>query len=781
MAENTDNRNKKRKKLNVFRLIILIFFLTIITLTGVACNYVYNSIADMPEFNPEDISFAVSTEIYDINDDLVARVGVQNRIPISISEVPDIVKNAFLAVEDHRFYQHHGIDIYRILGAAWANIKAGGLYQGGSTITQQLVRHATDIGTEKTFKRKIQEAILAIQMERYFSKDEILEHYLNYIYFGAGAHGIQAAAHTYFNKDVSELTLSEAALLAGLPQAPSAYNPFRNMEVAIERRNIVLNQMAKHGYITQAQAEAAKAEKIVLNPGKITGKEYPYPYFIDHVIELLVDKYGEAKVFRGGLRVYTTLDPKIQKAAEEALSNNNNFPNSTRDENGILQPNAAAVVLDPHSGYVKAIVGGREYQVRRGWNRAIDERRRPGSAFKPIISYGPAIEYLGKAPASVYDDIPIKIGNYAPRNYDGRFRGLITMRYALKKSVNIPAVVALKEVGMPKALEFVSKLGFENDRKQIEIAGLAAALGGLDKGVTPLQMAAAFAAFANEGIYTQPIVIRRVEKLNGVVLENNLPKQHRAMKATTAYLITDTLKSAVTSGTGTAARMNRPVAGKTGTADNKHGRTSDTWFVGYTADLVCAVWIGNTDQNKPLPPNYYGGTYTARIWRQIMVRAHEGLPIRDFVRPPGIVVAAVDKKSGLLPGPLTPPEDIITDIFAQGTVPTKTDDTRVLIEVCNKSNKLPSEFCWDREYKVFIKLPYEVDERVADYHLRAPVEICDVCKCDVCKPDSELFPDFLDFPETLDWIPRELDSESTTESETESEAMHETSDNAASE
>lgn len=762
------NNKKRKKKLNIFRLTILIFLLIITVLAGVACSYVYNSVSDMPEFNPENVNFAVSTEIYDINDNLITRVGIQNRILVSISQVPDVVKNAFLAVEDHRFYEHRGVDIYRIFGAAWANIKAERIHQGGSTITQQLVRHTTDIGIERTLKRKIQEAILAIQMERYFSKHEILEHYLNGIYLGAGAHGIQAAAHTYFNKDVSELTLSEAALLAGLPQAPSAYNPFRNPEAAKERRNIVLSQMANHGYITQAEAEAAKAEEIALNPGKITGKEYPYPYFIDHVIELLVDKYGEVEVFRGGLKVYTTLDPKIQKAAEEVLKNNNNFPNSTRDENNMLQPNAAAIVLDPYNGYVKAIVGGREHKTRRGWNRATEEKRRPGSAFKPIISYGPAIEYLGKAPASVYDDRPVKFGKYAPKNYDGRFRGLIIMRYALQKSVNIPAVLALKEVGMPKALEFVSKLGLENDRKQIEMAGLAAALGGLDKGVTPLQMAAAFAAFANEGIYTQPIVIRKVEKLNGVVLENNLPKQHRAMKATTAYLITDMLKSVVTSGTGTAARMNRPVAGKTGTADNEHGRTSDTWFVGYTADLVCAVWIGNKDQNKALPRGYFGGTYTARIWKQIMTKAHEGLPVRSFAKPPGIVVAAVDKKSGLLPGPLTPPEDIITDIFAQGTVPTKTDDTRVMIEVCNQSNKLPSEFCWDREYKMFIKLPYEVDERVADYSLRAPVEICDVCK------ESEMLPDFLESLEEgiPDWIPIDpSQSNSSESSSTESEEL----------
>lgn len=737
---------KRRKKLNLFRLALIILFLMVVATCTIACSYIYKSVADMPAFDPADIHFAASTDIYDKNDQLVARVGIQNRVPVDIEQVPKMVQEAFLAIEDHRFHQHMGIDIYRIFGAAWANIKAESLRQGGSTITQQLVRRATDIGTERTFERKIQEMILAIQMERHFTKNEILEHYLNGIYFGAGAHGIQAAAHIYFNKDVSELSLAEAAVLAGLPQAPSAYNPLRNIEAAENRRNIVLNQMAVHGYITKTQASEAQAKKIVLNPGKLTAKDYPYPYFIDYVIETLIDQYGETKVFKGGLKVYTTLDPNIQQAAEIALGNENNFPGSTKDQHGNWQPNSAAVVLNPHTGHIKALVGGREHLTQRGWNRATDEKRRPGSAFKPIIAYGPAIEFLGQAPATIFDDIPLTVGKYSPRNFDHAYRGLITMRHAMRLSVNIPAVKALRTVGMNQAVAFAAGLGFEQNQEQIKIAGLAAALGGLDKGVTPLQMAAAFGAFANNGIYTEPIIIRRVERLDGTLLEEITPKQHRAMKPTTAYLITDMLQSAVTGGTGTAARMNRPVAGKTGTAENKDGRTSDTWFVGYTADLVGATWIGNKNQNKPLPRNYFGGTHTARLWQEIMVVAHEGLPVRDFSRPPEIVSATVDSKSGLLPGPYTPPEHLVTDLFARGTVPTKTDNVHVLMEVCGTTGKLSGEYCQNRVPKVFIKLPYTVSAKVADFHLRAPTEMCATCIAVEHDEWLPIAPDLPDFP-----------------------------------
>lgn len=720
-------KKKRRVKLNLARLALLLFLTFLVIAGGATLALVASSIASMPAFNPDAINFAASTEIYDDQNQLVTRIGVQNRVPVDIEDIPEVVKNAFIAIEDTRFEKHFGIDPYRILGAAWADIKSASLKEGASTITQQLVRQSTDIGTDKKFRRKIQEAILAIQMERHFSKDEILELYLNGIYLGQG-HGVQAAAQAYFNKDIQDVTLEEAALLAGLPQAPSSYNPFYNPEAAKKRRNIVLDQMAKCGFITQSEAEAAKATDIVLNPGKISTADYPYSYFIDYVINQLMDeqgpyKFSEADVFKGGLKVYTTLNQNMQKAAEEAIANDNYFPPAYKNSNGeLIAPIGAAVILDPHTGHVKALVGGREQEGKMLWNYATAEKRRPGSTFKPIAAYAPAIEYLGRGPATIYDDIPFSRGGYAPRNSGGSFKGLVTMRYAITHSINIPAVKAMDEVGMDKVIKFASGLGIDD---LLPTDGLPTALGGMTNGVTPLQLAAAYGAFANNGVYIEPTVIRKVEKLDGTVLVENVPQQHRAMKETTAFLITDMLKDVVNSGTGTRAKLDRPAAGKTGTADNKNNQTSDIWFAGYTPDLVGVTWIGNKNQNYRLNPGSYGGNYTAMMWKDMMQKAHAGLPKRNFpAAPAGIVRATVDSKSGLLPGPHTPDDHLVTDYFVKGTVPTETDHTHVLMEVCATSGQLPSEYCSDRITKVVVKLPYSTPSHVGDYGLRAPTEIC---------------------------------------------------------
>ncbi len=718
---------KKRKRLNIARLALMIFLLLGMVACGAVFALVYTSLADMPDFNPNEVSFAASTEIYDENDQLVTRIGPENRVPVKIDQVPKMVQNAFIAIEDIRFKTHKGIDIYRIFGAAIADIKSGSLKEGASTITQQVVRQATDIGTEKKFQRKIREAVLAIQMERHFTKEEILEFYLNGIYLGEGAYGIEAASQTYFNKSVGELELAEAALLAGLPQAPSAYDPFINKEAAKKRRNIVLDQMAKYGYITEAEAASAKAEDVVLQPGKVRANEYPYPYFVDYVIQTLTHEKGkykldESELYRSGLRVYTTLSPQMQTAAEEAVANLK-LPGETQNEDGYLQPNAAAVILDPYNGYIKALVGGRKHvgmALNRATYRPGDPGRPPGSTFKPIAAYGPAIEYLNKGPASVIDDAPREGG--WPQNY-GSYYGLVTMRFALQHSLNVVAVKLMEEVGPDKAVEFTKKLGFDRVDPY-----LSSAIGALKYGVSPLQMAAAYAAFANNGIYTEPAVIRRIERLDGSVLLENEPKQQRAMKQTTAFLITDMLRSVVSGGTGTAARLSdRPVAGKTGTADNKDGATSDIWFAGFTPNLVGVTWIGNDQDGTPLPTkSYFGGVYTAQLWKDMMEKAHQGLPVRQFSgAPAGLTRATVDSKSGLLPGPLTPDEHKVTDWFIKGAVPTEVDNMHVLMDVCAETGKLPTDYC-PRIQKVVLKLPYQVDPRVKDYDLRAPTEVCDV-------------------------------------------------------
>ena len=703
--------SRKRKRLNPWRFLLFILLVFFFAGSFFALGLVAVAVKDMPAWDEEKLYSSAASIYYDQNGEVIARVGEENRDPVPLKDIPLQVQQAFIAIEDTRFYQHHGVDLRGILRAAWSNVRGGNIEQGGSTITQQLVK-LSFLTPERTLKRKIQEAILALVVERRYSKQEILQMYLNKIYFGNGAYGIQSAAQTYFGKNVKDLTLSESAFLAGVVKAPSYYSA---EEQATERRNVVLDAMVKQGFITPEQAAAAKKEPLKFKKGN-TGTHYSYPYFVDYVTEQLIGRYGEDMVYKGGLRVYTTLDKNIQEALEKAFADDKNFPASVRDARGTLQPEGAAVFLDPQTGYIRAIIGGREHTSQLQLNRAADAPRQPGSAFKPIIAYGPAIELKGMAPASVIDDIPVTYGSYSPRNYDGTYRGLITMRNALVNSVNVPAVRTLMEsVGISGAVTFARALGFSLDPAR---HGPSMALGGLYEGVTALQMASAYAAFANGGIYLPPTAILKVETIDGKVLEEHQLKPVQAMKPTTAYLITSMLQDVIAYGTGTNARLDRPAAGKTGTSD----QGMDLWFAGYTPDLVGVVWIGY-DQPRSMPYEF-GGRYPAIIWRQVMSQALKNVPAHAFQRPLGIVSATVDNKSGLLPGPNTPPEDMVTDLFAAGTVPTREDNVHVLVELCATTGKLANEYCPERITKVMLKLPYTVPEYVRDYSLRAPTETC---------------------------------------------------------
>ncbi len=576
---------------------------------------------DIPALNPNVLAGNTSTEIFDENGEFIARLGTEDRVPVKISNIPDNLKDAVLATEDIRFFQHYGVDLRAIARAAWVNIRGGELREGGSTITQQLVK-ISFLSPDRTFKRKIQEAILAIQLERQYSKEEILEMYLNRVYFGEGAYGVQSAAKIYFNKDINDnLTLAEAALLAGLPQAPSAYSPVQYPESALKRRNIVLSNMLKYNLITESQYNEAVAEEIKLDftPPK---EKYSYPFFIDYVTELLVNRYGEANVFKGGLKVYVTLDRELQEIAEKELANPVNYPHTQVNQDGIAQPQGAAVFIEPHTGYIKALVGGREHKQLRQFNRATQMHRQPGSTFKPIIAYGPAVEYKGLKSNSTVYDTPVTYGNWSPKNDDNVFRGSISLRTALAKSVNVVAAKLLHDVTIPKATKFAQGLGIESlDDKD---TGLSIALGGLHKGVTPLELAGAYSAFANRGVYIAPTPILRVEKPDGTVLEDFASVPHRAMKRSTADIMTDMLQSVVERGTGTQAKMNRPVAGKTGTTD----KGKDIWFAGYTPELAGVVWIGH-DENKAMP-HEYGGTYPARLWKKIVSQGLADVPVKPF-------------------------------------------------------------------------------------------------------------------------------------------------------
>lgn len=688
-------RRRTIRKVNYWRLGIVIGIVLVLIAAGAGTGIIMYGLKGMPAWNPAALEPNMPSYIYDTNGDLVTKIYVENRDPIEFNQIPDVVKSAVLAIEDARFYEHKGLDLRRIIGATLADIKSGTRAQGASTITQQIVKRAF-LSPEKTFKRKIQEAYLAIQLERNFTKDEILKLYLNQIYFGSGAYGVKSAAYVYFGKNnINEVTLEEAALLAGLPKAPNTYDPYKDMEAATKRRNIVLGAMAKQGFISEDQAAAAAAKPIVLKDSKTKVAQYNFPYFVDYVTDLLLDKYGETKVYKGGLHVYTTLDPKIQTVAEQAMANPKNFPKGKADNKGVSQPQAAAVVLDPHTGYVKAIVGGREHKQKRQFNRATDAVRQPGSTFKPIVAYAPALE-KGKTPSDVVNDVTTKFGSWNVRNYDGKYRGYITYRTAVAYSVNVAAVKVMNETGVQKSVEFAKKLGITtlvNERDY----NLSTALGGITKGVKPIELAGAYGAFANEGVYVEPVAITRIEDREHNILEEIKPKKTIAMKKTTAFLMTDMLQTVVKSGTGASASLGkRPVAGKTGTtSDDK-----DAWFIGYTPELVTVVWMGH-DSPKPMS-RVYGGTYPAKIWRTIMSSALKDVPVKEFSKPSGIFWSTVCSVSGNKPGPLCK-DTLVKDIFTKGTYPSKVCDSHVTLDVCAQSGQLPTANCPSVVSKPFVK------------------------------------------------------------------------------
>ncbi|MBE3572155.1 MAG: PBP1A family penicillin-binding protein [Moorella humiferrea] len=726
---------KRKRKLNVFRVFLLIFLVLAVTLAGAAVGFAIGIIRTMPDWQPDKLQLAMTTFIYDKNGQLVEELhGEQNRIVVPLEKIPKDLQNAVVAIEDARFYQHHGIDLKAIFRALWINLRSGGIREGGSTITQQLAKNAFIENPERTLRRKIQEAIMAIELERMYTKEEILENYLNIVYLGPGTYGVEAASRLYFGKSVSDLNLAEAAMLAGIIQSPANYDPRHHEEAAKTRQEQVLDNMVKYGYITSEQAEKAKAEKLEYHEAPQTKTE-KYPYFIDAVIDeagRLLESQGieAAELFRGGLKIYTTLDPKIQTEIEKVYADKNNFPAGSPDR----QIESAMVVLDPHTGEVRGLVGGRDYTTKRGFNRAIQAARQPGSTIKPLVVYGPALE-KGYPPAFVIDDVPVSFPGaskpFTPVNYDGRYRGLISMREAIRWSVNIPAVKMLNTIGIETGYEFGRRLGLP---LKPEDKNLSLALGGLTTGVSPLQMAGAYGAFANQGIYIAPHFVTRITDRNDRDLIVNKPQRQEVMSEQVAYLMTDMLETVVRSGTGTNAQIGRPAAGKTGTTslpDTPEYRglkgEKDAWFVGYTPELVAAVWMGY-DQTDPKHylKNVAGGGYPALIWKKVISAALKDQPVQDFPRPAGIIYADVDAKSGLLPSELTPKEFIVKEIFTQNMLPTKVSDVWVQAQVCVTTGQLASPNCPDVKTGVFLKRPdnYSGSIKPEDAYLEAPTVVC---------------------------------------------------------
>ena len=586
-------------------------------LTGIGCGFLTASMNTKPDL-ANDILPPASSQIYDINGNEIANVhAAENRRPVKIEQVPKDLQNAFVAVEDNRFYEHSGVDPRGIMRALYANIRGRGVSEGGSTITQQLAKNAY-LTQDRTITRKIQEVFLALQLERQYTKQEILEMYLNQIYFGQGAYGVQAAAQTYFGKDVDKLTLNECAMLAGIPKSPNYYSPANNMQAAQARKAVVLDQMAKYGYIANSQAQKTKQEQLTLVKPVAKEKDNTAAYFIDYVTQTLIDKYGADAVYKEGLKIYTTLDMDMQKAAEAAVKK---LPTYRTDGNGVQQPQAAIVAIDPHNGYIKAMVGGRGTDQ---FNRATMAVRQPGSAFKPFVFAAALEEHF--TPNTVINDAPIDIGGWRPQNDSGSFSGKVTMREVAQHSINVPTVKIAQKIGIDKPIYYAQAMGIstfvldgaQNDKQ------LATALGGMTKGVTPLEITSAYGTFANKGVHVEPVVIVKVLDRNGKVLEQSEPKQNSVISANSAAELTDMLQTVIKNGTGRKADIGRPAAGKTGTTSNYH----DAWFVGYTPDLVAGVWMGN-DDNTPMH-GVMGGQLPAEIWKAFMQKALAQTPAKNF-------------------------------------------------------------------------------------------------------------------------------------------------------
>ena len=727
-----------------------------------------------------------------------------NRRSVTLDEIPKDLQHAVVAIEDERFYEHNGIDLKGIARALVADLKSMDFTQGASTITQQLVKNNVlseqwesentgDISKiekmERQIQRKIQEMYIAVELEKKVDdKDWILENYLNSINLGNNTLGVQAAAERYFGKDVSELTLSECAVIAGITKNPSGYNPILYPEQNAKRRKMVLDAMLKQGYITQKQYDEAMADDVYdriseHNSGFETSMN---SYFVDSVIDdvfndlVNVKGYSESDaykaIYQGGLTIKSTQNLDIQKICDEEVANASNYEVGTkysfilsfqvkkadgslktytnqtmlsyykaknknqdysinysseeacRDaiaeyEKDVLekgdklmdnseyifitaQPQVAMTIMDQSTGEVQAIVGGRGDKAgNRTWNRATKTTRQPGSTFKIIACYAPALDAGGMTLASVEDDAPLTVGSKTYNNYDHTYKGFTNLRTAITRSMNIVTVKTLQEIGVDLGYQYAEDFGFttldENDKN------LGISLGGLTKGVTNLELTSAYAAIANQGEYIAPSFYTQVLDHDGnVILDNTKTKErHRVIKEETAWLLTDAMKDVMTAGTGTRAYFGNGMAqaGKSGTTTSNR----DALFAGYTPYYTCVVWGGYDDNSKQMGGT--GTSYPKNLWRSVMKRVHENLESKDFEKPKGITQATVCSKSGLLPKDGVCENDPrgslkYTEYFASGTTPKEECDHHEAISICKVSGEIAGPYCpeEDVQTKVFI-------------------------------------------------------------------------------
>jgi len=625
-----------------------------------------------------EIKAPVKTVVYDARGRVLHEFYKENRSPVPLKRIPRHLINATLSTEDRSFYSHWGVDLWGVARAAVQNVLRMRRAEGGSTITQQLARNVF-LTHERTVSRKLKEIALALEIERNYSKDQILEMYFNQIYFGEGAYGVEAAAKTFFAKPLEELTLSECALLAGIPANPALYSPRRRPKSAEARRDKVLRNMLATRAITQVEFESASSAPLGVTPQRYRNDKAPY--FVEMVRQHLDERYGSNAVYEAGMKVYTTIDMDLQQAAERALdrqltaleSDVNIKPKfadytvpageAARASLNTSYLQGALVAIDPRTGYIRAMVGGRDWN-HSNFNRAVQAERQPGSAFKPFI-YTAAIDN-GFRPTDVIVDEPISFpagdgSLYEPQNYDQTYRGPVTLRYALQMSINIPAVKLLRKVGTSLVASYARRMGIKSHIVQ----DLSLALGASE--VSLLEITSAYGVLANRGIRTEPMFILKVEDSNGNVLEKNVPRSNEVLSEQTAAVVTSMMQSVMDHGTGYPARARgfyNPAAGKTGTTDEY----TDAWFVGFTPSVVCGVWVG-FDQKRSIGRGMTGARAALPAWTDFMIAATRGHPMEEFPEPVGTVTREVCAETGMLATDACP--TVTSETFHEGAEPTE--------------------------------------------------------------------------------------------------------------
>ncbi len=639
--------------------VILWIFIVLLTIGfGSVAGALYGYLRDLPHLEElEDYRPDVVTTVYAGDNQVLAEFFQEKRVVLPFEKIPPRFIQALLAVEDTSFYSHWGINFKGILRALWMDIKAGRIVQGGSTLTQQLAK-VLFLTPEKTIKRKLKEALLALQIEKKYTKNEILAMYCNQIYLGSGSYGLEAAARNYFGENVAELDLPQLALLAGLPKSPEGYSPFNRPKRAVKQRNIVLRRMLKEGIIERPEFEAAQAAPLELRERK--GTRRIAPHFVEMVRRYLEKKYGVNMLYRKGLNIYTTLNADLQQAAEQAVAEGLAELKKRQGLTNGKFPEAALLALQPETGNILSLVGGADFEQSK-FNRALQAKRQPGSAFKPVI-YGAALD-VGYTAATVFvDEVVVVEDNireeeWRPQNFDKKFLGPITLRKALEDSRNVVSVKLLERLGIKNAINFAHRVGIESHLHPY----LSLALGTSE--VSLLELTAVYGVFANQGVRVEPNYIRYITDANGKLLEETIPAKQQAVSAQIAYLTTELLKGVVQHGTGWRARaLNRPVAAKTGTTD----KYKDAWFIGYIPQITAGVWVG-FDRRDGLGKMETGSRAAAPIWVKFMRKATEKYPPEKFPVPENIVFVDIDAESGLLSTPDC--GQVIKEAFQQGSEP----------------------------------------------------------------------------------------------------------------